>query len=493
MSLSINRKECMFVSSQEACRFDLLEGDGVTLHDVPTIAPPPRTGVGFNGLALVSDAVMAGLISFIVVRDDLLTIGVGAIVTVACVAVVVGYRPVSRMAVDYLRELIHFGFIATATAWAVLLTSQATGSDLPPLRATVLGLLLCGGLVARRAAQRSLATVGPERIVVLGSGIAARRVVELSRRHSERNFQVIGCLDDRPQAQTQGDPALLGGVGHLPLLLRRGQVDRVVVAFSAMTDTDLLEVVRRCDNFGVPVDVVPRFFELIGHEPAAYRIGGMPMVTIRGRRSSVMQEVLKRLFDLAVSLSVLALALVPLVVIAVAVKLGDRGPTLFRQRRIGRYGRSFSVFKFRTMVIEADAIGERRIAALQQGEMSVADAVQALKPEDDPRVTRVGRLLRATSLDELPQLFNVVRGEMSLVGPRPLRDFEVAALVDWQRDRQQLKPGLTGLWQTSGRSAVEWEERLHLDYLYVRHWSLAGDLRILYHTVPVLFGRRGAR
>ena len=217
------------------------------------------------------------------------------------------------------------------------------------------------------------------------------------------------------------------------------------------------------------------------------------MLTIKGHAECVLQRHVKRWFDVAAAATILVVTALPCLVIAVLIKRHDHGPVLFRQRRIGKDGKPFDVLKFRTMVAGADAVGDERIAGIDGVNMTVADAVTALKPHDDPRVTRVGRILRASSLDELPQLVNVLKGDMSLIGPRPLRDFEVDSLAGWERDRLTVRPGMTGLWQVSGRSAVEWEERVGMDYLYVRHWSLAGDMRILCDTIPALLGRRGAQ
>ena len=165
---------------------------------------------------------------------------------------------------------------------------------------------------------------------------------------------------------------------------------------------------------------------------------------------------------------------------------------VFRQQRVGARGRPFRVLKFRSMVNDADPIGDEHIADLVTGDVDIHEVTSKLKEVDDPRITRVGRFLRKTSLDELPQLVNVLKGEMSLVGPRPLRDFEVDSLEGWQRRRIDAPPGMTGLWQVSGRSDIGWDERMQLDYQYVRYWSLTGDLQILARTIPAVLARRGA-
>jgi lipopolysaccharide/colanic/teichoic acid biosynthesis glycosyltransferase len=202
---------------------------------------------------------------------------------------------------------------------------------------------------------------------------------------------------------------------------------------------------------------------------------------------------MKRGIDVIGAALALVMALPVLIAVAVAVRSQDRGPILFRQRRVGQDGREFSILKFRTMRVDADKLDADNVAALRTGVASIAETVAAIKDKGDPRVTRVGDFLRRTSLDELPQLWNVLRGDMSLVGPRPLRDFEVDSLSPWEQRRHSKRPGITGLWQVAGRSDVSWQERMHLDYTYVRHWSLSDDLEILARTVPAVLARDGAR
>jgi lipopolysaccharide/colanic/teichoic acid biosynthesis glycosyltransferase len=195
---------------------------------------------------------------------------------------------------------------------------------------------------------------------------------------------------------------------------------------------------------------------------------------------------LKRLFDVAVCLAIMPLVAPVLLVCAIAVRLDSPGPMLFTQQRTGQHGVRFGMLKFRTMVRDAEAL---KASLMHLNILPPPD----FKIIDDPRITRVGRFLRKTSLDELPQLWSVLRGDMSLVGPRPLRQFEVAALSGWQRQRQAVRPGVTGLWQVLGRSEVGWEERMGLDCSYALHWSVRCDLDILARTVPALLKRTGAR
>jgi lipopolysaccharide/colanic/teichoic acid biosynthesis glycosyltransferase len=212
---------------------------------------------------------------------------------------------------------------------------------------------------------------------------------------------------------------------------------------------------------------------------------------VAGSRSRGFRSI-KRAVDITGAL-VLIVVLAPLLVaIALAIVLDDRGPTLFRQIRIGRHGRPFMIIKFRTMVagVSSELADEAGEIVVRNGD--VGEAVMALKTTLAPDVTRVGRALRRSSLDELPQLFNVVRGDMSLIGPRPLRPFEVDSLMGWQRARLDVRPGMSGLWQVAGRSEIEWDERLQLDYDYVRHATLRTEAEIVAQTLPAVVRGKGA-
>jgi lipopolysaccharide/colanic/teichoic acid biosynthesis glycosyltransferase len=212
----------------------------------------------------------------------------------------------------------------------------------------------------------------------------------------------------------------------------------------------------------------------------------MSVLDAGGLARGARERGVKRAFDFIVASLILLLVAPLLVVIGLVVKLDSPGPVLFRQRRVGKNCKFFDVLKFRTLTHGAEEHGHELIEG-----MPIASAVQELKSRSvEKHVTRTGGLLRSTSLDELPQLWNVIRGEMSLVGPRPLREYEVDSLDEWQvATRQTVLPGITGLWQVSGRSSVSWDERVHLDCAYARHWSLTSDLRILARTVAVVLRR----
>jgi exopolysaccharide biosynthesis polyprenyl glycosylphosphotransferase len=270
----------------------------------------------------------------------------------------------------------------------------------------------------------------------------------------------------------------------LDRLVETEGVDRLLIASDNIAGDELVSLLRDADRLGVMVSVLPHFHEAIGAGAEIEDLEGTPLLCLGAPVLSGVAHATKRAFDLGCSLLLLVVLSPLLVVIAVAVKLDSRGPVIFRQERVGRGQRRFCVRKFRTMVDGADAM----TAALRRASRDP----HWLLLDNDPRVTRVGRWLRRTSLDELPQLWNVVRGEMSLVGPRPLVPAEQAHVADWGRRRLDVTPGLTGLWQVLGRTSIPFEEMVRLDCLYVANWSLRRDFELLLRTIPALLTARGA-
>jgi exopolysaccharide biosynthesis polyprenyl glycosylphosphotransferase len=281
--------------------------------------------------------------------------------------------------------------------------------------------------------------------------------------------------------------ALMGGVGSLAVLagvVREEHVHRVIVASLELGDDDVLGLVRDMKALGVKVTIQPRLLEVVGTAVEFDDIHGAAFMGVRRFGLSRRQLRMKRALDLlGASLALLVTAPL-LLAIAVAVRLDSRGPILFRQRRVGRDGREFCIVKFRTMAVDAEVL-----------KADLRDANEAggglFKIRDDPRVTRVGRWLRQSSLDELPQLWNVLRGEMSLVGPRPLVLDEDQRIEGWHRRRLHLTPGMTGSWQVLGSARLPLHEMVALDYLYIVNWSLWQDVQILIRTVGFVLRRRG--
>ena len=278
---------------------------------------------------------------------------------------------------------------------------------------------------------------------------------------------------------------MLGTVDDLRDLIRVSGAECVFVASSAMSPEEMVRVAKAVRLEGVEVRVTATLHEVLSSRLSVQPLGGVTALCLRPVRLSGTQAIAKRIFDLTMSGIGIALISPLLLLVGLSVKVTSPGPILYRQRRVGRGGRPFTMLKFRTMHVGADS----RVEELR-AEHGVGDLM--FKLPNDPRVTRVGGLLRKCSLDELPQLLNVLRGEMSLVGPRPPLPEEVTQYEDWQFDRLEVPPGITGLWQVSGRSDLSFDDCVRLDLFYIENWSLAFDLYILAKTLPVLVFQRGA-
>jgi exopolysaccharide biosynthesis polyprenyl glycosylphosphotransferase len=320
------------------------------------------------------------------------------------------------------------------------------------------------------------------RAVLIGTG---EHIEEVARalRDGRSRVDVVGFVSPRPR---RGDAvASLGTLEELGDVVERHRADEVILTDPDFPQPAALELVDACHQRGVRVRIAPSTMEILIHRAEFVPGEAVPLFELKPPVFEGLDYLLKRSFDLVVAAAALV-ALSPLLAaIAVAVKLSSKGPMLYRSVRPGIGGASFACFKFRTMHHDAD----QRQADLE----SLNEASGALfKIRDDPRMTRVGRLLRRFSLDELPQLINVLRGEMSLVGPRPLplRDFE--RLQAWHKKRYLVLPGITGLWQVSGRSELDFDDLVRLDFLYLERWSVFLDLTILVKTIPAVLRRRGA-
>jgi exopolysaccharide biosynthesis polyprenyl glycosylphosphotransferase len=261
----------------------------------------------------------------------------------------------------------------------------------------------------------------------------------------------------------------------------------VVIAFSRTSPEEMLESLRHSDFGRIPVSIVPRYYDVTPPHSEISELDGMPVVDLKSAELSRGSRSIKRLLDFTVA-TVTAVLLSPVfLAAAVAIRFDSRGPVFFRQDRLGAGGVPFRIWKFRTMVDGAEAL-RKGMGHLNEME----DAGPLFKMKSDPRVTGVGRFLRKTSIDELPQLFNVIVGEMSLVGPRPFAVPEAIQIDGWRQRRSDLKPGITGVWQVRGRNDIPFDEMVQFDYMYVANWSVWWDVRLLLQTIPVVLSRRGA-
>jgi exopolysaccharide biosynthesis polyprenyl glycosylphosphotransferase len=326
-----------------------------------------------------------------------------------------------------------------------------------------------------------------QRTLILGSGIVAGQVVKKLHNNDQFGLVPVGIVDDDVHDIGTPDLPWLGRFSDLDTIIEAQDIDRVIIAFSKASHEELLESIRACRDAGVAIDVVPRLFEFLDGVRALDQVGGLPLLSIGVPVLTSVSMTAKRCLDVVASAILLTLFSPLMLAVAVAVKLESRGPVFFRQPRAGRANTSFQLIKFRSMYVDA----EQRKKEFE--EMNEASDGVMFKIREDPRVTRVGRTLRRFSIDELPQLFNVLKGEMSLVGPRPLIFPETAALDEtWHLRRLELRPGITGPWQVYGRSQSPFQEMVRFDYQYVAGWSLARDIEILLATVPAVMSGRGA-
>jgi exopolysaccharide biosynthesis polyprenyl glycosylphosphotransferase len=320
------------------------------------------------------------------------------------------------------------------------------------------------------------------RAVIVGSGSSARVLARKLAGHPEHGLVVVGHCDDG----ADDDLVRLGSRADIPAVVADHRVDWLILAEPADGPSeDLFELLEAVDG-DVKISVVPQFADVFTSNATLDDVEGIPIVTLPRVRLSHSARVVKRAFDLVIGIPVALLLLPVLAACAIAIKLDGPGPVLFRQARRGRGGRIFRIVKFRTMIDDA----ERQREALA-GANEVSGPL--FKIRADPRVTRAGRFLRRRSLDELPQIWNVLRGEMSLVGPRPFVVHEADQMGGGiGRRRLDVTPGITGLWQVLGRNDIPYDEMLKLDYLYVTGWSAWWDFQILCKTVPAVLGGKGA-
>jgi exopolysaccharide biosynthesis polyprenyl glycosylphosphotransferase len=370
--------------------------------------------------------------------------------------------------------------------WTGLFVS---GGRLDRHQVLFLWLGLAALLLGARAVARALALwVSPmERCLLIGDEASAATIRAKLGGHGGVKAKVVAHLDLDKAAPWSSDGFSAPRLSEIRDLAQSLDVHRAIIApgWAAGADPSAtLNLVRTLKAVGVRVSVLPRMLEVVGSSVEFDDLHGVTLMGVRRFDLTRSSAGVKRAFDLlGASLGLLAIS--PLMIaFALAIKLDTRGPVFFRQLRVGRHGRRFQMLKFRTMVPDADELKEslRDRNEAQEGLFKIAE---------DPRVTRVGRFLRRTALDELPQLFNIVRGEMSLVGPRPLVIEEDQRIEGWHRRRLELMPGMTGPWQILGPARVPLKEMVALDYIYVANWSLWTDVKILMRTVPHVLGRRG--
>jgi exopolysaccharide biosynthesis polyprenyl glycosylphosphotransferase len=388
--------------------------------------------------------------------------------------------------VDDLTGIFH---LVTVGTWIVFAGTYLADIATPNLkRVTVFWALSVVDVVAARAVARSIARRHDsfvQNTLIVGADSVGRKLAKKLEQNTDFGLRPIGFVDADPGRRVPGaDHRVVCSLDDLPRAVRELGVARVIVCFPPAGPKRLLAVIRELNQMNVQVDIVPRFYDLLTPGIEGHMVGGVAIWSLKPARLSRSTLLVKRAMDVVLAVLGLLVLTPLLVVIAVAIKADSRGPVFFRQVRIRDSGRTFRMWKFRTMVIDAED-RKRELAHMNVHARDGGSAVM-FKVENDPRITRVGSFLRRFSLDELPQLLNVISGEMSLVGPRPLIPEEDEHVTNWRRRRLDLKPGVTGLWQVNGRSRLPFDEMVALDYRYVSNWSLAGDLAILLRTIPIV-------
>jgi exopolysaccharide biosynthesis polyprenyl glycosylphosphotransferase len=384
--------------------------------------------------------------------------------------------------------------MVTLGTWILFAGTWLTGVADPNFRklfafwVSAIVLVSCGRVVARALARRTAAYV--QNTLIIGAGDVGQLIAKKLLQHPEYGLNIVGFVDDQPTERRSdiGDLAIIGGLAHIALYVELLDVERVIVAFSNDSHETTLETIRLMETLDIQIDLVPRLFEGVPTESHFHSAEGLTLIALPRARLSRTSLMLKRTLDVVVSSASLVLLSPLLLTVAIGIKLDSPGPALFRQTRMGRNGGTFKILKFRTMTLDADA-RKHEVAHLNKHRHPNGDP-RMFKVRDDPRTTRFGRVLRRWSIDELPQLWNVLAGQMSLVGPRPLILDEHAHVDGWGLKRLELKPGITGLWQVLGRDDIPFSEMVELDYRYVTGWSLWNDVKLMFRTIPVLLRRQ---
>ena len=385
-------------------------------------------------------------------------------------------------------KAVFFGIILINTAIVVLKLENVSRSVMSFF--ALISILL---LVAERACLRSILRsrrrrgINCSQVLVVGAGQRARSFVGMLTAHPEWGLRICGLIDEDPSmlGKTVDGISVVGQIKDIAAHLDRKSIDEVVFVAPIAWMEHIEKAIMVCEEVGVQATVVMDYFGMRSAKPQSMDLYGLPLITYSMLPPNEIALVAKHFFDFALGLALLIVLSPLMLVVAIAIRATSHGPVVFRQTRVGVNGRTFELFKFRTMVADA----EKKQADLLH--LNEKDG-PVFKVKNDPRITRIGRLLRRTSIDELPQLINVLKGEMSLVGPRPPLPAEVRQYERWQRRRLSMKPGITGLWQVSGRSELSFDEWMRLDLAYIDSWSFWADLAIILRTIVVVIRGQGA-
>jgi exopolysaccharide biosynthesis polyprenyl glycosylphosphotransferase len=329
--------------------------------------------------------------------------------------------------------------------------------------------------------------IGVRQVLVVGVGEVGRTVMRTIAAHPELGYQVAGFVDDDPvKGQTNmGRLKALGSIDNIPDTISQLGIDMAIITLPWMYQRKILRIVRQCERQRVQAYIVPDLLQIAINQVDVEHLGEVPMIGVREEAISHGWRMIKRVFDVVSASLALILGAPFGLLIALLIKLDSPGPVIFAQTRLGEKERAFTVFKFRTMRQDAD---QQRQQLIEQNDGDH----RLFKIKDDPRVTRMGRWLRRHSIDEYPQFLNVLRGDMSIVGPRPAMPSEVELYLEWHRHRLDVPAGITGMWQVSGRSDLSFDEAALLDIWYAENWTFLLDLKIVLKTIGVVLFGKGA-
>ena len=328
---------------------------------------------------------------------------------------------------------------------------------------------------------------GLERVVLVGVGDVGLMVMRTIAARPSLGYELVGFLDDNP-AKNQTDIGrfqALGPLNNFRDILQNHGIDTAIICLPWKSHRTVAHMLYVCEQSGIKAQIVPNFFQLTKNQMQVERLDSIPLITTRSVSIAGWNLFIKRALDVTVATAILIVGLPFAALISLAIYCSSPGPIVYSQTRIGRNGQPFKIYKFRSMIADAEAQLEK------MSDLNEASG-PLFKMRDDPRRTPLGRILRRFSMDELPNLINVLRGEMSLVGPRPNVPEEVAQYKDWHRKRLSVSPGMTGMWQVSGRSDLTFDEMVLLDIYYAENWSLTLDLGIMMRTIPKVLGGEGA-
>jgi len=388
-------------------------------------------------------------------------------------------------------EIVAVALLDTAACWTLVAAAYLAGR-LQTVAGDVLlfWLVALGAVVAVRSVTRAVVRRRPsfrQHALILGADETGRLVARKLRQHAEYGVDVVGFVDE----ETDASEETIGVPAELPELVRTLGVERVIVTFGSQAHEDTLETIRSLRELDVYVDLVPRLHEIVGPSGRIHSIEGLPLIDLPPVRLSRSLRLVKRTIDVVGALVGIVLATPIFLVVPVLIRRESPGPALFRQTRLGERMREFTVLKFRTMRVDADESRHREFIQATMHAGVAPESNGLFKLDRGSEVTRVGSFLRRTSLDELPQLWNVLCGDMSLVGPRPCIPYETQFFRPHHFERFLVPAGLTGLWQVTARAHATFGEALDMDVAYARGWSLGLDLNLLLRTVRHVLTRKG--